>query len=155
MSQEQRGNQPELPSRPSCPSPGSPSPFPGHKNSKIEPPPSAIANEHNPSFEKPSSSASKHHIHQFPQSEAHKPTSAYPLLKELGDPTLSSDPSDTEAACRSTLCHLARSYGMELSIPTIAVASEPLQSVPWTFFDPVLRRDFDIAGAKSKSPADQ
>lgn len=170
MSQEQRGNQPELSSRPSCPSPspGSPCPFPSHTISNTEP----LSSE-NESLE----SASEYHIHQFSQSksEGHAPASSLASLKELGDPTLQDienlglkaqrrlppameSPDSCEAACRSTLRHLARSYGLEFSIPTVAVASEPLPSFPirqGNCLDLDRRRDFDISSHKSKSPANQ
>jgi hypothetical protein len=165
MSQEQKGNQFDLPSRPSCPSPGSPCPFPSHTISNTEPLPSE-----NKSLE----SASENHIHLFSQSKFkghHTPASSLASFKELGDPTspdtenlkaqpqlpsAMESPDGSEAACRSTLHHLARSYGLELSIPTVAVAPEPLPSIPFchgTLLDLDRRRNFDIAGHKTKSPA--
>ena len=167
MSQEQKGDQHDLPSRPCCPSPGSPCPFPSHTISNTEP----------LSSENDLESASEYHIHQFSRQSKfkghHTPANSPASLKELGDPTLldtenlkqqnrlpptMESPDNSEAACRSTLRHLARSYGLELSIPTITVASEPFPSIPFcheTLLDLNRRRDFDIAGHKSKSPINQ
>jgi len=126
-------------------------------------------------------STTKHPIYQFqfhrPKSKAHTVAPAdalaIALLKEsqVRDPTATlpsedseSDPAtrttaksldnSSEAACRSTLRHIARSHGLELSIPTIKIASEPLQSFPFlpvSPFDPDRHRDFYIAHERESS----